>query len=270
MDLLETLQANRSGNLLVVTGAGVSLASGIPTFRGTDPGAVWANDVLAKGTKAFFERDPKASWLWYLERFGKVLGAQPNAAHHALVTLEQVWEGDFLLVTQNIDGLHRKAGSNCLVEVHGSAQKVRCSRRGCINGEPKGSISIYDPHRFVAAYGEPDYLRALKTEGTLPRCERCNKILRPHILWFDEYYSAHEDYQIERVKSAANNANVILFVGTSFSVGVTEDLVDRAGLLGTPAFAVDPGSVKLPQWIQHVPAQAEVLLPDLVASLTKP
>ena len=76
-------------SLLVVTGAGVSLASGIPTFRGTDPGAVWANDVQEKGTIAYFNRDPVKSWQWYMSRFLKHLDAKPNAAHIALAALEK-------------------------------------------------------------------------------------------------------------------------------------------------------------------------------------
>src|SRR3954462_3258093 len=96
-------------SILVVTGAGVSHASGIATFRGTDPGAVWATSVKEKGTWAYFERDPVGSWTWYLARFDGLAGKLPNPGHQALVALEsfqQARGGAHLLVTQNIDCLH--------------------------------------------------------------------------------------------------------------------------------------------------------------------
>src|SRR5436190_24283317 len=103
--LADALRDRAKAGIVVVTGAGVSLASGIPTFRGSDPGAVWATDVTELGTRAYFERDPVGSWQWYLSRFDRVLPAKPNAAHHALAALER-WQvgrgGEFLLVSQNI------------------------------------------------------------------------------------------------------------------------------------------------------------------------
>src|SRR5437868_4107052 len=88
-DLAQALQAPPDCGLLVVTGAGVSLASGIPTFRGADPGATWANEVVEKGTWRYFQQDPVGSWQFYLARFDRAAGARPNAAHHALAALER-------------------------------------------------------------------------------------------------------------------------------------------------------------------------------------
>ena len=133
-----------TGYLVVVTGAGVSLASGIPTFRGTDPGAVWKRDVTELGTNRYFEEDPAGIWSWYTSRFDIVLDKQPNPAHRALAAIER-WQvargGRFLLVTQNVDPLHERAGSERLVKVHGSADRVRCSRHRCVHGAPHGSWS---------------------------------------------------------------------------------------------------------------------------------
>src|SRR5581483_5539734 len=141
--LARALLALDGRGLVVVTGAGISLASGIPTFRGSDPGAVWARDVTELGTRAYFEEDPVGSWRWYLQRFDRVLEAEPNAAHRALVDLER-WQvaraGDFLLVSQNVDTLHERAGSTRLVKVHGSADLVRCARTGCVHGAPRGTL----------------------------------------------------------------------------------------------------------------------------------
>ncbi|MBK9032779.1 MAG: hypothetical protein IPL61_16170 [Myxococcales bacterium] len=145
--LIAALRAEPAAALLVVTGAGVSLASGIPTFRGSDPDAVWARDVTELGTNAYFQRDPVGSSRWYLARFGGLAGAAPNAAHVALAQLERSREargGRYLLVTQNVDGLHAAAGSRALVEVHGRADRVRCSRLTCALGAPRGSIARAD------------------------------------------------------------------------------------------------------------------------------
>ena len=121
--LATAIDALGTGYLVVVTGAGVSHASGIPTFRGTDPGAVWKRDVTELGTNRYFEEDPAGSWTWYTSRFDMVLEKQPNPAHHALAAIER-WQvargGRFLLVTQNVDPLHERAGSERLVKVHGS------------------------------------------------------------------------------------------------------------------------------------------------------
>ncbi len=243
--------------LVVVTGAGISLASGIPTFRGTDPGAVWKNDVLEMGTFRFFREDPVESWRWYLTRFDKVLHAKPNPAHLALAALER-WQlargGRFLLITQNVDTLHEDAGSRELVKVHGTADRVRCARRGCAHGSPWGSLprADFDLEPFLE---EPSL-------ELLPRCPSCGDVLRQHVLWFDEYYGEHEDYQWERVQEAASDMETLLFVGTSFSVGVTELFLQR-GLFGrVPMLSIDPSGEPAPYpGVEILAARAEELLP---------
>ena len=247
--------------LLVVTGAGISLASGIPTFRGQDPGAIWQSDLVERATHEFFQRDPAASWSWYLARFAGLAEARPNAGHEALVALE-AWQtargGEFLLVTQNIDTLHEDAGSRRLVKVHGSADRVRCSRGGCGLGAPTGSLPR-DPALFAAFAKEP-------LREHVPGCPDCGAPLRPHVLWFDELYQGHDDYGFDRVLSAASEAALFLFVGTSFSVGVTDLLVRSALGRRAPAYAVDPGGCGIPGLcsLRH---PAEMLLPALCHEL---
>ena len=230
-----------TGYLVVVTGAGVSLASGIPTFRGADPGAVWKRDVTELGTNRYFEEDPAGSWSWYTSRFDIVLDRQPNPAHLALAAIErrQVARGGrFLLVTQNVDPLHERAGSERLVKVHGSSDRVRCSRHGCVYGAPRGSLPRADID-MVAFTAKP-------VAANVPRCPSCGSLLRQHVLWFDEFYDEHRDYQWERVLDAAQRMDTCLFVGTSFSVGVT-DLFLRGGLMtGRPMLAIDPGAAASP------------------------
>lgn len=255
-----------NGYLGVITGAGISLASGIPTFRGADPDAVWAKDVTELGTLEYFTKEPVNSWRWYLDRFLHILDKQPNAAHHALVQLERAHVasgGEFLLVTQNVDPLHERAGAERCVKVHGSADRVRCVKRGCRFGAPAGSLDVTQAglERF----------RADPCEATLPRCPECGALLRPHVLWFDEYYEDHDDFQWSRVMDCARRADLLLFVGTSFAVGVTSLFVQAAVQRGVKALSIDPGTDATPhRYILALPEKAEYLLPAVMGSNAAP
>ena len=246
----------------MVTGAGVSHASGIPTFRGPEPDAVWSRDTMELATLRYFVRDPAGSWKWYLERFDKVLETKPNQAHHALVALEK-WQHarnrPFLLVTQNVDPLHERAGSRALIKVHGSADRVRCSSYGCEYGAPEGSMprDTVDLSKF----------RANPVAENVPRCPSCGALVRQHVLWFDEYYHGHRDYQWDRVREAAGACSLVLFVGTSFSVGVTELILDAALRRGAPVYSVDPNRSGVPDEVTHLAVPAEELLPTLAGAL---
>jgi len=255
--------AHARGHILVVTGAGISLASGIPTFRGQDPGAVWKKDVTELGTFHYFQQDPVGSWRWYLSRFERTAGAKPNPAHVALVALENHCAskgGQMLLITQNIDGLHRLAGSRNLIEVHGRADSVRCPRHGCAHGAPEGSLprAEFDLDKFLA---EP-------SSATLPRCPRCQTVMRQHVLWFDEYYDSHRDYQWPRVLEAAASCEAVLFVGTSFSVGVTDLILHAALERSAPVFSIDPAAPAAPSHrVLSLRVRAEEILPALCVRL---
>src|SRR5512132_3070247 len=141
----------------VLTGAGVSAESGVPTFRDAQTG-LWAKyDPRELATPEAFARNPKLVWEWYAQRRAMVSKAVPNAAHTALADLEQRVSG-FLLATQNVDGLHRRAGSRKLVELHGNILRVRCSSCG-VHAKEWGS-------------------------GSPPRCDLCDAYLRPDVVWF--------------------------------------------------------------------------------------
>ena len=261
--LIAALRRLGNGGLLVVTGAGVSVASGIPTFRGNDPGAIWKRDVTELGTRRYFEEDPVGSWRWYMERFDRVADARPNAAHEAIVGLERWQSGrgaPFLLVTQNVDTLHERAGSGAMVKVHGSADRVRCSRDGCALAAPRGSL--------LRSSVDLDAFRREPQLAQLPRCPACGALLRQHVLWFDEAYDEHADYQIERVVEAAEAAELVLFVGTSFSVGITDLLLNLAWRNGAAAFAVDPAPPpRATPGVRFLQARAEELLPAVMGAL---
>ena len=253
-----------TGLIVVLTGAGISLASGIPTFRGSDPGAVWATDVTEMATWRFFSRDPVGSWRWYRARFGGILAAQPNAAHRAVAALER-WQAqrrrNLLLVTQNIDTLHEQAGSSRIAKVHGSADRCRCSDPMCRLGAV-ASLALDDVD--FAAFDRSPRISAI------PRCPECGAIVRPHVLWFDELYTSHADYQWHVVDAALRRIGLLICVGTSLAVGVTSAVQSAAVGAGAPLFLVDPGErpADAQRGMVHLQARAEELLPDVVSRLT--
>lgn len=258
----ESLRKAGNGLILVVTGAGVSAASGLPLYRGTDPGAIWNRDVTEIGTIRYFQRDPVGWWQWFLYSFEGILDAEPNPAHRALATLER-WQagrgGDFLLVTQNVDTLHEQAGSQRLVKVHGTADRVRCSRDGCTLGAPSGSLPV-DEADFSTFLANPKH-------ENLPRCPRCGALLRAHALLFDETYDEHIDYGFGRVRNAVERMALALFAGTSFSVGITDIVLREALGWRTPVLSIDPAAAPPVPGVQGIRAPAEQILPEVCRQL---
>jgi NAD-dependent deacetylase len=196
----------KRGRVVVLTGAGISAESGIPTFRGAEGfWVVGSRNYMPQemATLEMFERAPEEVWRWYLYRFGIVRGAQPNAGHRALVDLERALGERFTLVTQNIDGLHRRAGSSRVYAIHGDAAWVRCADDCGVGRLPLPDV----------AFGSKDdpFTGAHRTRLT---CPRCGGWLRPHVLWFDEYYD-EENYHLDSALRAAAAADLLLVVGTS-------------------------------------------------------
>lgn len=264
-ELARLVEGCQDSLLLVVTGAGISAASGIPTFRGPEPEAIWRHTPQELATRACFERDPVTHWRWYFDRFRMLDDVKPNAGHRGLVDLErwQAGRGEFLLVTQNIDSLHERAGSRSLIKVHGTADRLRCSAAGCVHAAPRGSLprAEIDLEPFVGRPGAE----------TLPRCPACGAVLRPHVLFFDEYYDEHDDYRFATVRAAAASAGALLFVGTSLAVGVTELLLWEALRRRVGMALVDPAGTSRPELPMCVVAEpAEEVLPRLVARLGEP
>ena len=174
-------------SLTILTGAGISADSGIPTFRGVD--GLWRNfraEELA--TPEAFERDPRLVWEWYNWRRELIAAKRPNPAHEAVVELERRYRPRFWLITQNVDGLHRAAGSEQLSEIHGNIWKVRCTVCGDIEDNHDTPITI------------------------LPSCSRCHGLLRPHIVWFGESLFSSD---LDRCADALRSCDVLLVIGTS-------------------------------------------------------
>ncbi len=263
LDELAAACSDAAGPIACVTGAGVSVASGIATFRGSDPEAVWKVQDVELATVDYFRRDPVGQWSWYLERFARVDSARPNAAHRAIARLEGHFRrhrGDFRLVTQNIDTLHESAGSADPIKIHGSADRVRCATAGCDHGAPAGSLE-----RASVDLGA---FRRDATLENLPRCQACGDVLRAHVLFFDEYYQEHDDYRFGEAMDLAARASAFLFVGTSFSVGITDIFLRAAAERRAPAFSIDPGLVPpAGTRVRHVAEPAETALPELARRL---
>jgi NAD-dependent deacetylase len=195
-----------AGRVVALTGAGISAESGIPTFRGKDGyWVVGSRNYMPQemATQEMFERTPEEVWRWYLYRFGACRDALPNAGHAALVALERAFGDRFTLVTQNIDGLHRRAGSQRVFCIHGDAAHVRCAER-C-------GLGVVDLPPGLVPRGDGPLTA---DERTALRCARCGGWLRPHVLWFDEYYD-EENYRMDSALRAAGAADLLLVVGTS-------------------------------------------------------
>lgn len=257
-ELLQHLRAPDS-RPLVVTGAGISVASGIRTFRGES--GVWSADTMTMGTLRFFHRNPVKSWEWYLSRFDGCRGAVPNAAHHAITTLQQRVPGT-KLITQNIDGLHVKSGAIDVVEIHGAARKMRCAKRSCVHGAPAGFLD-WDDDYFAAFRADPKF-------ENLPRCKKCRSLIRAHVLWFDENYLDHDDYRMLDAGKFMEEMTVCIFIGTSFSVGITDHVCFMATNKPVPVFVIDPNDVVprgMKPYSTHIRESSETFLPKLVEAL---
>ncbi|HZY05108.1 MAG TPA: Sir2 family NAD-dependent protein deacetylase [Anaeromyxobacteraceae bacterium] len=196
------------GPVLVLTGAGISAESGIPTFRGKEGyWVVGSRNYMPQelATHEVFLRHPEEVWRWYLYRFGVVRHAEPNAGHRALAALERTLGDRFTLVTQNIDGLHRRAGNSeqrtCCI--HGDAAWVRCAADCGVGRFP---LPEFSDRSRNDPFTDEDRRRLA--------CPRCGGWLRPHVLWFDEYYD-EENYRMQSALRAASQASLLLVVGTS-------------------------------------------------------
>jgi NAD-dependent deacetylase len=206
--------------LLVLTGAGVSAESGIPTFR--DANGLWENHPVEKvASPEGFEEDPVLVWRFYSERRARARECAPNPGHLALARAEARLGDRFLLVTQNVDGLHPRAGSRRLVEIHGNLFQTKCS------------TCSREPFDDEAAY-----------EGRLPSCEICERtgrrsLLRPNIVWFGEMLDPGHLARVEAFLQAARGPLVYLAVGTSGVVYPAAGLVSAARAHGARTWLVN-------------------------------
>lgn len=198
-----------ASKITILSGAGISAESGIPTFRGPEGYWTLASKVYMPeelATLAMFKKHPQEVWEWYLYRLGVCLHAEPNNAHKALAELETLLKDRFTLITQNIDNLHIRAGNSLkrTFQIHGNINFTRCS----------GACSTELFRLEEALRSKRENKNLSKAELELLRCPYCNSWLRPHVLWFDEYYD-EEHFRFESSLNIAANTNLLIIVGTS-------------------------------------------------------
>ncbi len=211
--LVEALAGAR--RIVAMTGAGVSAESDIPTFRDAMTG-LWARfrpEDLA--TPEAFARNPKLVWDWYQWRRELVAAAKPNPGHHALVDMAALFP-DFLLVTQNVDGLHQRAGSRDVVELHGNIAKIKRVGDGAT----------------VESWADPD-------DGQSPRCAETGALLRPDVVWFGE---ALPRQALARAAEAAAGCDAFFSIGTSAMVYPAAALIYEAMGAGAITVEVNPNA----------------------------
>lgn len=211
-DLLRTAE-----RVTALTGAGISAESGVPTFRGPD--GLWrqfrAEDLA---TPQAFSRDPRLVWEWYDWRRRKIASVESNPGHMILAKWENVFP-QFVLITQNVDGLHAKAGSRNIVELHGNIWKTRCTRDDAV---------------------ADNFETPLKTIP--PLCPSCGSLLRPHIVWFGE---SLDSAVISRAFAASASCDVMLVIGTSAYVQPAASLPIQARESGAKIIEINPEATPL-------------------------
>ncbi|MGD8200448.1 SIR2 family NAD-dependent protein deacylase [Ornithinimicrobium sp. W1679] len=239
--------AREAARVCVLTGAGISAESGIPTFRDAQVGLWERFDPLELATPGAWAADPAQVWAWYAWRATLVRRAQPNPGHLALAGWQARPGVRLGIVTQNVDDLHERAGSEVLAHVHGSLFALRCS----VCGRPGGAV--YPELDEPVARVDP------------PPCDTCGGPVRPGVVWFGE--ALPEDGFLAAV-DVAREADLLLVVGTSGLVHPAATIPHLAGVGGVPVVEVNPAPTAVTEAADEVwRATAAAALPALVARL---
>jgi NAD-dependent deacetylase len=239
-DLIRTLKTAK--RIAALTGAGISAESGVPTFRDAQTG-LWARfDPEELATPEAYRRDSRLVWEWYTWRRQLISKAQPNPGHFALAELEELVP-QMTLITQNIDGLHRLAGSCNVIELHGNINRNKCFEEG----------SLVDSWQ--------------ETGEVPPRCPHCGGKLRPDVVWFGESLPQEA---LESTMAAARSCEVFLSIGTSSVVQPAASLPLIALEQGAVLVEINPEETPLTQWTTYVlRGPSGEVLPSLIAAVWK-
>jgi NAD-dependent deacetylase len=231
-----------AGRVAILTGAGISAESGVPTFRGRD--GLWKQyRAESLATHEAFERDPSLVWEWYDWRRGLIAPVEPNAGHRILAGWEGLFE-NFAVVTQNIDGLHAKAGSRNIVELHGNIWKVRCTREGTV-----------------------EEMRDTPLPRIPPICPKCGSLLRPHVVWFGE---SLDPADLDRAYELSTACQVMFVIGTSAIVQPAASLPYAASRAGAKIVEINIEPTPLTPYADYFfPGKAGEVLPVLDEHLRK-
>jgi NAD-dependent deacetylase len=230
-------------SVVALTGSGVSAESGVPTFREAQSGLWERYDPQELATPEAFDRDPRLVWEWYEWRRKLVSEAEPNPGHLALAELERRTP-NFTLITQNVDGLHERAGSRAVIELHGNILRSKCSREG-VMAEPEDH-----------------------DEDMPPRCPRCGANLRPDVVWFGEMLPPGA---LHAASEAARGCDLFLSVGTSSLVYPAAALPYEALDNGAILVEVNPSETPLTQYATFaLQSRAGDALPNLLREVCGP
>jgi NAD-dependent deacetylase len=233
----DALQTAR--HVCILTGAGASAESGVPTFREALTGLWEQYDPLDLATPEAFQRDPKLVWKWYCWRRELVAKASPNAGHYALAALAQKVR-TLTLITQNVDGLHQRAGSDSVIEYHGNLFENRCFAGNC-------DVSAAD--LSVAS----------------PSCPHCGARIRPGVVWFGEAIPGHA---MQAASLAAGDCDVFLSIGTSSMVWPAAGLAEIAQANGATVVEINPDATASTRPDHYaIAGESGVILPRLLAML---
>jgi NAD-dependent deacetylase len=251
--------------VFVLTGAGVSAESGIPTFRGKD--GYWRNlDPAKLATPEAFARDPKLVWEWYCQRRQRIRDAQPNAAHLASARLARL-VNEFLLVTQNVDDLHARAGlpKEKMVQIHGDIFVTRCSR---CDFEHAGSDGSPEPPADDTISAQGRRLRSIASTSEddvdLPKCPKCHALMRPGVVWFGEQLPWSE---VKRVETYLHRGpcDLVIVAGTTATFGYIIDWALQASRDGAELIEVNPEETPISRFATRlVRESAAIALPKIV------
>ena len=232
------LAISPTDRVFVLSGAGVSAESGIPTFRGV--GGLWRNYRIEEvASPEAWARDPRLVWEFYSMRRRVASAAKPNPAHFALAKLEQDFRGDLLLCTQNVDNLHEQAGSINVVHMHGELFKSRCD--SCTRA-PFLDTNLYEP------------------PAKIPRCE-CGGRIRPHICWFGEM-----PFGLDRIYEALDDCTLFIAVGTSGVVEPAASFVAHVGGRARTIYVGPENPANTSSFTECHVGKAGEVLPSLFAS----
>lgn len=242
---METLDLARYRQIVVLTGAGISVASGLPTYRGQ--GGLWASSkVESYATAAAMAENPERVWEFFSELRAQIGAAQPNAAHLALAHAEArlTPAQRFTVLTQNVDGLHQKAGSRHVVELHGSLAKSRCTR--CDHARDEASLPV---------------------ARACPPCPQCGAPLRPAVVLFDEALPVDAEWA---AKKSLRDCDLFVAVGTSGTVSPASNFVRAAEYAGARTIyaSLEPMQPHNPAFKEVVLGPAADTLPALFGSAT--
>jgi NAD-dependent deacetylase len=231
---LQELRDSDGGSIVVLTGAGISADSGIPTFRGKE--GYWTvgsreYHPMELATAAAFAELPRDVWTWYLYRRGVCRAAEPNPGHHSLVGLEEALGERCHLVTQNVDGLHLRAGNTPgrTYQIHGNIDFMRCAHRCTADTDAMVPDLQLRSRDDVLSDDQYDQLR----------CPRCGGRARPHVLWFDECYD-EELFRAESAMQAAVRADLLVVVGTSGATNLPIQIGMLSARRGIPIIDINP------------------------------